>query len=87
MHEKAGGQVFNVYSLSFFKIFQVKVLRGGFEGWHAKYRKEPDLIENYDKSIWGIYDELDAEEQQDNPDFPGIPKQQAFSFISVSWNF
>ncbi|KAI9481033.1 MAG: Rhodanese-like domain-containing protein [Benjaminiella poitrasii] len=31
---------------------QVKVLRNGFEGWHAKYRKEKDLIENYDESVW-----------------------------------
>ncbi|KAI7905299.1 Rhodanese-like domain-containing protein [Cokeromyces recurvatus] len=31
---------------------KVKVLRNGFEGWHAKYRKEKDLIENYDESVW-----------------------------------
>ncbi|KAG0175480.1 hypothetical protein DFQ28_000099 [Apophysomyces sp. BC1034] len=32
---------------------QVKVLRGGFEGWQAKYRDENDLIENYDPAFWG----------------------------------
>lgn len=31
---------------------KVKILRNGFEGWHAKYRKEEDLIEDYDKSVW-----------------------------------
>ncbi|KAG2197235.1 hypothetical protein INT47_003610 [Mucor saturninus] len=31
---------------------KVKILRNGFEGWHAKYRKEEGLIEDYDKSVW-----------------------------------
>lgn len=33
-------------------MIQVKILRNGFEGWHAKYRKEEGLIEDYDKSVW-----------------------------------
>ncbi|KAI8971427.1 Rhodanese-like domain-containing protein [Mycotypha africana] len=31
---------------------QVKILRNGFEGWHHRYRKEVDLIEDYDKNVW-----------------------------------
>ncbi|KAI8975969.1 Rhodanese-like domain-containing protein [Pilobolus umbonatus] len=30
----------------------VKILRYGFEGWQAKYKNEPHLIEDYVKSIW-----------------------------------
>lgn len=31
---------------------KVKILRFGFEGWHDKYSKEKDLIEDYDEVIW-----------------------------------
>ncbi|KAI8089189.1 Rhodanese-like domain-containing protein [Halteromyces radiatus] len=31
---------------------QVKVIRGGFEGWQQKYKDEKDLIENYDPELW-----------------------------------
>ncbi|KAI8647901.1 Rhodanese-like domain-containing protein [Parasitella parasitica] len=31
---------------------KVKILRFGFEGWHNKYSKEKDLIEDYDESLW-----------------------------------
>ncbi|KAK4520560.1 uncharacterized protein ATC70_006437 [Mucor velutinosus] len=31
---------------------KVKILRFGFEGWHDKYSKEKDLIEDYDQAIW-----------------------------------
>ncbi|KAI8384302.1 Rhodanese-like domain-containing protein [Radiomyces spectabilis] len=57
---------------------QVKVLRGGFEGWHAKYRKEKQLLENYDPSIWQwAIEDSDPENEQsaleDNPYLAGIP--------------
>lgn len=48
------------------------VLRGGFEGWHARYHKEKDLIENHVPSVWGIFEDEDDEE--DNPYLAGIPK-------------
>ncbi|ORX44791.1 Rhodanese-like protein [Hesseltinella vesiculosa] len=31
---------------------QVKVLRGGFEGWQEKYRNQKDLLEDYDEERW-----------------------------------
>lgn len=31
---------------------KVKILRFGFEGWHDKYSKEKDLIEDYDEAFW-----------------------------------
>ncbi|KAF7726496.1 hypothetical protein EC973_008731 [Apophysomyces ossiformis] len=31
---------------------EIKVLRGGFEGWQAKYKNEKDLIENYNPAFW-----------------------------------
>ncbi|GAA5802903.1 hypothetical protein HPULCUR_008378 [Helicostylum pulchrum] len=31
---------------------KVKIIRNGFEGWHAKYRKEEGLIKDYEKKIW-----------------------------------
>ncbi|KAI8148251.1 Rhodanese-like protein [Fennellomyces sp. T-0311] len=51
---------------------EVVVMRGGFDGWHARYHKEKDLIANYEPSIWGIFEE--EQEEQDNPFLAGIPK-------------
>ncbi|SAM06296.1 hypothetical protein [Absidia glauca] len=31
---------------------QVYVIRGGFEGWQARYKDEKDLLENYDAAHW-----------------------------------
>ncbi|KAJ8652302.1 hypothetical protein O0I10_012075 [Lichtheimia ornata] len=53
-------------------VQKVMVLRGGFEGWHARYHKEKDLIENHVPSVWGIFEDEDDEE--DNPYLAGIPK-------------
>ncbi|OJT09423.1 hypothetical protein TRAPUB_14086 [Trametes pubescens] len=32
---------------------QVLVLRGGFTDFQAKYRKDPELVENWSKQVWG----------------------------------
>ena len=50
------------------------VLRGGFEGWHAQYYKEKDLIENHVPSVWGIFEEDEDQDDEDNPYLAGIPK-------------
>ncbi|KAI8330762.1 Rhodanese-like protein [Chlamydoabsidia padenii] len=34
---------------------QVYVIRGGFEGWHARYKDEKDLMENYDADRWANF--------------------------------
>ncbi|KAI0074113.1 Rhodanese-like protein [Panus rudis PR-1116 ss-1] len=31
---------------------QVYVLRGGFSDFQAKYKDDPDLVENWDKEVW-----------------------------------
>ncbi|KAL0088159.1 Rhodanese-like domain-containing protein [Phycomyces blakesleeanus] len=31
---------------------QVKILRGGFEGWHAKFKQDQSLLESYDPAVW-----------------------------------
>ncbi|KAI9264898.1 Rhodanese-like domain-containing protein [Phascolomyces articulosus] len=55
---------------------KVVVMRNGFDGWHARYHKEKDLIANYEPSIWGIFDDEDDKEQEEveNPYLAGIPK-------------
>ncbi|KAG2209003.1 hypothetical protein INT45_004658 [Circinella minor] len=54
---------------------EVVVMRGGFDGWHAKYYKEKDLIDNYEPSIWGIFeDDIKKDEEEENPFLAGIPK-------------
>ncbi|KAJ2413940.1 Cdc25 phosphatase Ibp1 [Coemansia sp. RSA 2530] len=36
---------------------EVKILRGGFNTWHARYaRSEPDLIEGFDQELWDMHD-------------------------------
>ncbi|KAI9319837.1 Rhodanese-like domain-containing protein [Dichotomocladium elegans] len=57
-------------------VQEVNVLRGGFDGWHARYCKEKDLIENYVPSVWGIFEDDDKKEEEDNPYLAGIPKRQ-----------
>ncbi|TFK73641.1 Rhodanese-like protein [Pluteus cervinus] len=32
---------------------EVKVLRSGFTGFQARYWNDPDLVENWSKTIWG----------------------------------
>ncbi|KAI9024926.1 Rhodanese-like protein [Phycomyces nitens] len=32
--------------------YKVKVLRGGFEGWHAKFKQDQSLLESYDPAVW-----------------------------------
>ncbi|TBU27180.1 Rhodanese-like protein [Dichomitus squalens] len=32
---------------------QVLVLRGGFQDFQAKYREDPELVENWSKEVWG----------------------------------
>ena len=32
---------------------QVFILRGGFQDFQAKYREDPELVENWSKEVWG----------------------------------
>jgi len=32
---------------------EVFILQGGFSDFQAKFRKDPDLVENWDKEVWG----------------------------------
>ncbi|KAG0653173.1 hypothetical protein C6P46_003539 [Rhodotorula mucilaginosa] len=34
---------------------EVLVLRDGFQGWQGLYRKDPDLVENFDVNVWQEY--------------------------------
>ncbi|GAA5876245.1 hypothetical protein JCM3774_002335 [Rhodotorula dairenensis] len=34
---------------------EVLVLRDGFQGWQGLYRKDPDLVENFDAAVWQEY--------------------------------
>jgi hypothetical protein len=41
----------------------VSVLKGGFEQWYLKHRKDPSLIENHDPEAWkGLLFEYGIEE-------------------------
>lgn len=31
---------------------EVKVLRGGFSDFQAKFRKDPQLVENWEAEVW-----------------------------------
>ncbi|KAL2919235.1 Cdc25 phosphatase Ibp1 [Polyrhizophydium stewartii] len=33
---------------------QVKVLRGGFEQWQARFRGDPKLVEDWDAEMWDV---------------------------------
>lgn len=51
------------------------MLRGGFDGWHAKYARERDLLENYQPAMWGLPELEEQEEtEEENPFLKGIPK-------------
>ncbi|OZJ02167.1 hypothetical protein BZG36_05240 [Bifiguratus adelaidae] len=57
----------------------VKVLRGGFSQWQAKYRKEPGLIEDYNPRYWDAEFGMDAQavedaKVEDNEFMKHIPK-------------
>ncbi|KAI9484462.1 Rhodanese-like domain-containing protein [Zychaea mexicana] len=59
---------------------KVVVMRGGFDGWHARYHKEKDLIANYEPSIWGVFEEEEEEDQEtveNNPFMAGVPKSSS----------
>ena len=32
---------------------EVLILRGGFTDFQAKFRNDPELVENWDKEVWG----------------------------------
>ncbi|GAA5982868.1 hypothetical protein JCM10908_006817 [Rhodotorula pacifica] len=34
---------------------EVLVLRDGFQGWQGLYRKDPELVENFDEKVWQDY--------------------------------
>ena len=70
-----------MYILLLLSLLKVVVMRGGFDGWHARYHKEKDLIVNYEPSIWGIFeDDLKKdEEEEENPFLAGIPKPSSSS--------
>ncbi|KAM0753715.1 Rhodanese-like protein [Meredithblackwellia eburnea MCA 4105] len=34
---------------------EVLVLRDGFTGWQSRFRNDPELVEKFDKKIWGDY--------------------------------
>ena len=49
-------------------------MRGGFDGWHAQYHMQKDLIADYEPVVWGIFDEEEQESVEDNPFLAAIPK-------------
>ncbi|KZT09236.1 Rhodanese-like protein [Laetiporus sulphureus 93-53] len=38
------------------KHHEVLVLRGGFQDFQAKYKDDPELIENWKKEVWGEFE-------------------------------
>ncbi|RUO95317.1 hypothetical protein BC936DRAFT_144497, partial [Jimgerdemannia flammicorona] len=61
---------------------QVYVLRGGFDQWHARFKADPAMIENYRPDIWiSEFDDNGGSEDEaigadeDNPYLQYIPSQ------------